>query len=578
MTYITHEVFQKHMANARQAKYLAVDTEGTLNHPFAETWGLSLSGHGTSEYFSFRHMIGDNLPSNWLAELKDVIENHSCLIFHNAKHDLRSLQVLDIDYRGKFYDTMIMAHMVDENFYSKRLDALAKKHLNLSKDVSPAMDAIIKGFGWGWIPSDVMRPYASNDTYITELLFYSLYPEFKAQEFDDELWDIEQKFTRLLAKMENTGVKIDTELSERELERGLKIMDEQRKALGFNPGSTKELGKFFIEELRMPIVKPTETTKKLPESQWKPSFDKEAMATYDELLSLTNDDRAKRVLIYRGWQKTTSSNYKAYLDLLHPDGRLRPNFKIHGTKTGRLSCEKPNLQQIPREGDNDWNGNLKKTFISDEGFTPWGIDYSQLELRLGAALGKESGLIEVFNDRKADVFKAMATELGMSRQNTKTLNYTIMFGGGATRLSHVFGISIPAAKAILKNYWTKYDGLARASGLAAQRCRENGYIRYWTGRRRHFPYRSDDDARKAFNSWCQGGAFEIVKRAMIKIDDAGLNNEECQMNLTIHDELRFDIQNGKEDTYLPELKNLMEDVPKEFGVKFYVSANKWGEK
>src|SRR6185437_5333306 len=147
------------------------------------------------------------------------------------------------------------------------------------------------------------------------------------------------------------------------------------------------------------------------------------------------------ILEYRGWSKTTSSNYRPYLALLSPDGRLRPNYKQHGTLTGRLSCEMPNLQQIPREGSKRWNGQLKKCFITlDPDEMLLEFDYSQLELRLGAAYAKEESLIQVFREGR-DIFQEMAEALEMDRQSTKTMNYAIAYGAGVTRISNVLDIS-----------------------------------------------------------------------------------------------------------------------------------------
>src|SRR5687768_620899 len=113
MTYLTEEEFNKHLINAQQSPYLAVDTEGTLNHPFSTTWGASTSAKGVAEYFGFNHKIGNNLPQSWLFKLKETIENHPCLVFHHAKHDLRSLHSMGINHTGPFYDIMLMQHMID---------------------------------------------------------------------------------------------------------------------------------------------------------------------------------------------------------------------------------------------------------------------------------------------------------------------------------------------------------------------------------------------------------------------------------------------------------------------------------
>lgn len=564
--------FRRHLDLMQRVPYLTIDTEGTLNHPFSETWGLSYSANGVSEYFPFNHLSGKNLPQSWIKPLKYVIENHPCLVMHHAKHDLRAMRSLGIEIKrdAKWYCTMLMSHMTNENLFAQSLEAVSKHYGGNPKNMPPEAEKIKDKMGWRYIPSWLMQSYAANDALITDEAFYSILPDFQSQGFDGELWDIEREFVWLLADMEDNGALIDTELAERELARGEKIMADISADLGFNPGSTTQLGEFLLQEMKLPVVKRSKKTDK-------PSFDKYAMELYDELLERVNDDRAKKILTYRGWSKTTSSNYRPYLELLSPDGRLRANYKQHGTKTGRLSCEKPNLQQIPKESPKDWNGRLKKAFIVEAGRTGWEADYSQLEFRLGAAVGRVQPLLDIFADPSRDIFDEMAAELGMTRFDTKTLNYTTQFGGGAKRISEVFGVSRGAAKAIIENYYTKYKGLAAATAKASNLCYKDGYIEYWSGRRRHF-WNPREDGHKAFNAWCQGGAFEIVKRRMLALKRAGLINDECRLDLQVHDSIRLDIVNGRESEFIPEVRRVMEDVVPDFGVKFKVDIHKWGDK
>jgi DNA polymerase I len=579
LTLPTEKEIHRHLRRMQNSPYLTIDTEGELTHPFSTTWGFSYSVDGVSEYFPFFHISGDNLDLRYLDMFRKVIENHPCLVFHHAKHDLRALRSLGINIsrKAKWYCTMLMSHMTNENLFAQGLDSVSVYYGGKPKEMHPAMAEIIKRMGWRYVPSWMFKSYAGNDAFITEELFHKLLPDFQAQRFDGELWDVERDFTWLLADMEDLGILIDTALSERELERGLGIMESLTHQLGFNPASSQQLGNFLITELKMPMVRPTKTTKNKPLDQQKPSFDKFAMEVYDELLQQRNDDRARQILTYRGWQKTTSSNYLPYLTLLGEDGRLRCSYKQHGTKTGRLSCEHPNLQQIPKQSPKDWNGQLKRVFITDPGRTAWEFDYAQLELRLGAAVGKVTKLLEIFADDERDVFSEMANELGMQRDPTKTLNYTIQFGGGVTRVSEVFGVSRLAARAIIDNYYAKFPGLRRATRRAARLVLKDGFIRYWSGRRRHF-WNPAEDARKAFNAYCQGGGFEIVKRRMLALQKEGLLNSECRLDLQVHDSVRLDIEDGKEDIYIPEVKRVLEDVKPDFGVKFRVSVKKWGEK
>lgn len=525
-----------------------------------------------STYIPFRHTFGANYDSVALTQLTHAIEHYDgWLVFHNAKFDLESLRTIGINYIGKFYDTMLMSHLTNENRYSQALDSLAQRVLGDSgKKQSEIFLAIKKAMGWEGIPSYVMFEYAAYDAYLTLLLYEALLPDFLAEKLDEDIWPRKQKFVNLVKRMERWGVRIETNLCEHYIAIGEMQMDEIVELLGMNPGSHKDQLHLFLEVLQLPILKKSKKT-------GKPSFDKEVMEQYEEILERrSGDTTAELVLAYRGWQKSVSSNYKPYLDLLSPDGRLRPNYKLHGTKTGRSSCEKPNLQQIPRSGDKPWNGRLKKCFIAEDGYTLWEADYAQLELRLGTAYAHEEKLLEIFADETRDVFTEMSKQVGMVRFDTKTLTYSMQYGAGVNRIKNVFSVSEARAREIRENYFLTYPRFKAIAQLASRRAVVAGKIRLWSGRYRHF-FDRQAEKHKAFNSAIQGGAADIVERTMVRLDEGGCNTEECRMLLMVHDSVVFEIKNGCEEEYLPKIKQLMENVEPDFGVKFKVEVKKWGE-
>src|SRR5690606_4559943 len=222
---------------------------------------------------------------------------------------------------------------------------------------------------------------------------------------------------------------------------------------------------------------------------------------------------------YRGWTKTTGSNYRPYIDLADENFILRPSYKLHGTRTGRLSCEKPNLQQIPKTSDKDWNGGLKRSFVARPGYKLYQIDYSQLQFRMTAAYAKQKTLIDIFNDPNADIFTAMAEEMNWKRQDVKTLVYLILFGGGAKRARDAFNLAtIEEGKALVDEFHAMYPGIREVSNDCAKVARKQGYVAYWTGRRRHF-FRNGAPYYRAFNAVIQGGEAEIMKRAMLTLSE-----------------------------------------------------------
>jgi DNA polymerase I-like protein with 3'-5' exonuclease and polymerase domains len=588
MTYLSREQFDKHLAHMRRAENLVIDTEGTLTHPHSETWGLSYSSFGLNEYFAFNHKIGQNLPQEWLANLVSVVEDAPFVTMHHAKHDLRSLRNLGINRFGKpFYCSQVMAHMTDENRFTTELGPMSVSYGGQSKQMPKAMKIITEceSFGWPMVPVELMVGYASHDAVITEdPVFSNIFAEYQEQYGDTDLWDWEQRWLQTLCHIEDAGVLIDVELAEREYDRGCQIMAEMKASLGFNPGSSDQLGEFLVTDLGLPVLKWTDGGKS---GKKKPSFTKDVMERYDTLLEQRGDKRAKQILRYRGWQKCTSSSYLPYLEKRSPvDGRLRTNYRMDRARTGRLTASV--LHQIPRMGKQEWNSHTKECIITEEGRTAWEADFRNLEFRVGALYavamdtsGKTQRLIDIFNNIERDVFDEMAAQNGIERDPMKTTAYLIQFGGGATKLSESLNVSELTARGIISEYYRNYPGFAKASITAERRADQRGFVSYWTGRRRHFKFESEH--HKAFNSLCQGGAFEIVKRQGTRLQEAGLNNDECRMDLTVHDSFRFSIENGKEDKYLPEIKAVMEDVisldpEKLSGVKFPVEINKWATK
>lgn len=555
---------------------LSVPQEITVDTESGETrgmLGLSFCFDGLSDgfYLGWNH-DDNNLDGSQKQRLANILSDEKkTLIFHNAPYDLKVLERHGLipRYRGNFYDTMLMVHWINENLFNYSLDAQSKAYGGKPKNRSKAMQYIIDTYGWDGLAGffSMTSKYGANDAFIAHQLFRKIITEFRAQGFDGELWGVEQEFIWVLANMIELGIKIDLEFCMREMLKGESVMTQMRAELMFNPGSPLGLKKLLLEELGLPVIKETKSGK--------PSFDKEAMAGYDLLLEKQNDERAKKVLRYRGWQKTVSSNYKAYIDYRDDNDVLHPGYKLHGTETGRLSCERPNLQQIPKSSTKEWNGNLKRAFIPRQGYNLWEVDYSQLQFRMTTAYAEEQDLIEIFNDDDRDIFTEMATSMGWLRQNVKTLVYLILFGGGANRASQAFGISLEEGKELVEEFHSKYPGIRKVARKAQNLATVRGYVQYWTGRRRHFPKGSK--YYRAFNSIIQGGEAEIVKRAMIKLDKT-VCDEACRMVLQVHDSVVFEIAEGKEDEYLPKIVDAMEGVDYDFGVRFKVDYKRWGEK
>lgn len=562
---------------------IAVDTE-TNGYDIRDgrgfAYGISVAsripGVGVvSAYLPFRNKpepdgTSLNLGVVELAQLKDKIENFKgYLIFHNAKFDLESLRTLGIYYTGKFFCTMQLAHIINENFpFKKSLDECAKFYLDgSSKKESESFKLWLKIYGWEGMIVSIISEYACYDAELAFRLWEVLWNRY-LKEVPPEYWEKKQEVYPVWQTMERRGILINKQLCNRMIVHGTMAMEDIVELLGDrNPGSPKVLKELLIDELGLPVIKTSEKT-------GAPSFDKEAMAVYDQILERQSNPIAEYILAYRGWQKSVTSNYKPYLDLLSPDGRLRPNYKLHGTKTGRSSCELPNLQQIPKLSNKPWNGDMKNAFIPMPGYRLWEADYAQLELRLGAAYAKETTLLEIFEAGR-DVFTEMSVKLGMLRFDTKTLTYTIQYGGGINRIHQVFGVSKERAAEIREGYFNTYPGFRAVSDYASRKARYKGKLQLWSKRYRHF-INPKKEAHKAFNSVIQGGAADIVERTMVRLFNMVDHEDECRMLLMVHDSIVFEIKEGLEDKYLPLIKEVMEAVEPDFGVRFVVDIHEWG--
>jgi DNA polymerase-1 len=557
---------------------IAVDTEATglsIADGKDKCIGVSVAtvidGTPYSHYFPFAHVTGDNCSSDVLGKLKQLLEADHTLVFCNAQYDILSLETIGINVEHtNFIDVPTVAHLINENKpYNKGLDSLAQYYL---KDSGKHKDEFLekqKKIGWPETTWEQMWPYAVVDAELTWRLWSVLRITHQWEDLPDEIWPHKQNLIRLLLSMKRHGVRIDVQLAKEYVHKGEQEMAQIEKDLGINPASPKQMKKLLIDDLGLPVVKNSKLT-------GAPSFDKEAMLTYDSMLEKLENPVAKRIKEFRGWQKAVSAAYRPYLDLVGMDGRLRCSYRLHGTATGRLSCAEPNLQQIPKSSDKPWNGKVKECFIAEDGFVLINADFSQLELRLATAYAGEEELKEVFNEGR-DIFTEMSKQLGMSRHETKTLVYSMQYGAGEQRLMNAFGVDKPTAKQIRQNYFDTYPHFRRLNERCTAKVEQTGEIKIWSGRKRRFEHRND--AYKAMNSLIQGGAADIVERIMVKCFQE-LEGPECRMLLQVHDSITFEVKESVVPQYMEKIRITMEDVNAvtgdiNFDVRFAVEVDNW---
>lgn len=561
-----------------KAQTIGIDTETNgedIRDGRGFAMGISIAWNGGDNgiYLPFRHRDKENNYdlSRWRDVLQRVLSRHR-LVMHNAKFDLVSLATLGLKVdKVDYFCTMLLAHIVDENrpYSGYSLDSCAGYYLEGDhKKKDDDLKAWIKRYGWGTISTEMMAEYAAYDAVLALKLYQKLIPLLKGEKLI-AYWREKQKTIEVVNAMEKNGIRIDVDLCKSMSSIGTYTMHDLVDALdGYIPSKPADLRYLLIEQLGLPYI-----NKKRKNGTVTPTFDSGAMAVYEEVLSRTDNPTAQFILAYRGWQKAVSSNYDAYIRFLSPDGRLRCNYKLHGTHTGRMSCELPNLQQIPRHGSKPWNGEMKKCFIAKEGYTLIEADYSQLELRLGTAYARDQSLIGVFSEGR-DIFTEMSEVLNMSRQDTKTFVYSTQYGGGNARISTVFNISLQEAAKIRGNYFKAYPGFQKASYRASELVKTNSKVQLWSGRYRHFLH-AEAESYKSFNSLIQGGAADLMESTMWRLYSEGFNNGDCRLLLQVHDSMVLEVKNEILGETKKAVKDSMERVDARFGVRFAVEIKDW---
>jgi DNA polymerase-1 len=558
---------------------VAVDTEATgLNVASGKDVciGVSIAAvindTPVAHYFPTGHLAGESVASDVGEKLKYVLESGGhTLLFVNAQFDILSLETIAIHVEhNEFYDIPTMAHLINENKpYNKGLDSLAQFYLkDPGKLKDPELDKE-KKTGWANTTWQQMWEYAVKDAELTWRLWSLLRTMQQWKDLPEEIWPHKQDLIRVLLSMKRNGVRIDVQLAEEYVHKGVQEMARIEKELGINPASPKQMKKLLIDDLGLPVVKNSKLT-------GAPSFDKQAMLAYDSMLEKLENPVAKHIKEFRGWQKAVSAAYRPYIDLVDMDGRLRCSYRLHGTATGRLSCAEPNLQQIPKASDKPWNGKVKECFIAQDGYVLLNADFSQLELRLATAYANEEELQKVFNEGR-DIFTEMSKQLGMSRHDTKTLVYSMQYGAGEQRIMDAFGVTKQEAKQIRQNYFTTYPDFRRFNERCTAKVEETGRIKIWSGRERHFENRNE--AYKAMNSVIQGGAADIVERIMVRCFKE-LEGPDCRMLLQVHDSITFEVKESVVPQYIEKIRTLMEDVNAvtgdvDFDVRFAVEVDYW---
>ena len=453
------------------------------------------------------------------------------------------------------HDTMLQSYVLDSTATRHDMDSLARKFLG----VATVKFEEIAGKGkkqltFDKVPLDVAARYAAEDADVTLRLHRELHPKLEAvPELHSLYTDVEMPLVPVLARIERTGVSIDTHMLARQgaamhetIER---IAADAYAEAGreFNIGSPKQIQELLYDEKQLPVLKKT------PKGQ--PSTDE------DVLNRLAEDHPLPRlILAHRSLTKLVGTYVDKLPERVNPDtGRVHTSYHQAVTSTGRLSSADPNLQNIPVRTEE--GRRIREAFVAADGYRILAADYSQIELRIMAHLSGDEGLLDAF-ERGLDVHRATAAEVFSvpldaveddQRRAAKTINFGLIYGMSGFGLAKQLGISRPEAQEYIEVYFARYPGVKRYMDGARESARTRGYVETVFGRRLYLPdvharnqgLRTNAE-RLAINAPMQGTAADVIKRAMIDVQDwLDADGVDARMIMQVHDELVLEVRAGE---------------------------------
>ena len=511
--------------------------------------GLSFAWKAHEAYYI---PVNEQNSKNILSYLRPAFENENTLkIGQNCKFDLLLLKRYGIEVNGPLFDTML-AHYLLQPELRHGMDYLAEIYLHYQ---TIAYDDLVGGKGKNkksidQIPIEQVAEYAAEDADITLQLKEILAKELQQAGMEKLFYELEMPLLRTLVNMEMAGVRIDSnalQASSQHLHEQLSAIEQEVYALSgctFNISSAKQVGEVLFDRLKI-----VDKAKKTKTGQY---------ITSEEVLEGLRHKHpvVGKILDYRGIKKLLSTYIEALPLLVNPTtGKIHTSYNQAVTATGRLSSSNPNLQNIPVR--DDMGKEIRKCFIADEGCLFFSADYSQIELRIMAHLSGDSAMIEAFN-MDGDIHAATAAKIykvpidqvtADMRRKAKTANFGIIYGISVFGLSERLQIPRSEAKQLIDGYFETYPQIKTYMDNCIEQARQVGYVQTLWGRKRYLPDINSGNSfvrgfaeRNAINAPIQGSAADIIKVAMIAIDQAfKKSNLKSQMILQVHDELNFNV-------------------------------------
>lgn len=557
-TVLTLEALDAWLARLQAAELFAFDLETTsIDYMRAEICGLSFAvAPGEAAYVPVAHSYLD-APAQLdrdlvLARFKPLLEDEARgKLLQNAKYDMSVLARYGITLRGVRYDTMLESYVLDSTATRHDMDSLALKYLNRStirfEDVAGKG---AKQVSFDQVALEQAAPYASEDADITLQLHQALYPQLEAIPALARVFhEIEMPLISVLSKMERNGVLVDRQMlkeQSRELaERMLEIEARAHEEAGgpFNLSSPKQIQEILFEKQGLPVLERT------PKGQ--PSTAESVLEQLADQYPLP-----RLILEHRGMAKLKSTYTDKLPELINPDtGRVHTSYHQAVTATGRLSSSDPNLQNIPVRTEE--GRRIRQAFVAAPGYKLLSADYSQVELRIMAHLSGDESLLAAFAAGR-DIHRATAAEVfGVAleqvtdeqRRAAKAINFGLIYGMSAFGLARQIGTTRAQAQHYIDLYFQRYPGVKDYMDRTRTQAHSQGYVETVFGRRLYLPEINSRNAqrrqyaeRTAINAPMQGTAADIIKRAMIVLDQwLTAEHPQVRMVLQVHDELVFEV-------------------------------------
>jgi len=578
-TVLEQSQLDKWLERLRAATVFAIDTETTsLDYMQAELVGISFSDRpGEAAYLPLAHDYMDAPPQldrdAVLALFKPLLEDpQQHKLGQNLKYDMSVFARYGIRLNGVVYDTMLESYVLDSTANRHDMDTLALKYLgHKTIHYEDVAGKGAKQITFNEVPIDAASEYAAEDADVTFRLHETLWPKLRQHASLVKVFEeIEMPLVPVLSRMERRGVLIDrNKLSQQseQISRRLSELEQEIYQLAgeeFNLGSPKQIQSILFEKLNLPIIKKTKTGQASTDE----SVLQELAADYP-LPALILETRALSKL-----KSTYTDKLPQMID--RHTGRVHTSYQQAVAATGRLSSTDPNLQNIPIRSEE--GRRIRQAFIAEQGYTLVAADYSQIELRIMAHLSGDAGLINAFKAGE-DIHRATAAEVfsvareqvsNEQRRSAKAINFGLIYGMSAFGLARQLAIPRSEAQSYIDLYFSRYPGVRDYMEQTRELARQQGYVETVFGRRLYLPdinasnmQRRQYAERTAINAPMQGTAADIIKLAMIALDNAIENSkDDVRMIMQVHDELVFEVRDSELDQTVMLIRDKMTQAAK----------------